>query len=278
MPILSDFHLHTRHSGDSETPMEAQVQAALAAGLSSMCFTDHYDRDYTYEQNPEIPREEYGCFELAMEPYYAEFCALQKKYAGSIRLFWGVELGLQPHLNAAYHDFLARWPQLDYVIGSTHLVNGVDPYYARFFAERGEEAAFREYFEYALACVRACDCFDSYGHLDYVVRYGPHKDRDYSYAQYRDVIDPILETLLEKGKALELNTAPASKGCRELNPCVDILKRYRALGGEMVTIGSDAHTPERIAGSFARAAQVLRDCGFSRYVTFEKRRAVFHDL
>ncbi|MDO4285613.1 MAG: histidinol-phosphatase HisJ family protein [Eubacteriales bacterium] len=278
MPVLSDYHLHSHHSGDSEAPMEAQINAALAAGLTSLCFTEHYDRDFPYDKNPEIPSGDYGMFELDMERYHEELLSLRRKYDGRIRILFGIELGLQPQLNEDYHRFLADWPQLDFVIGSTHLAGETDPYYPRFFAGRSEEEAYREYFAGALSCVRACDCFDSYGHLDYVVRYGPTMDRNYTYEKYRDLIDPLLELLIARGKALELNTSPASKGCRDLNPCKEILKKYRSLGGEMVTVGSDAHTPDKIASSFDRAAQTLLDCGFSQYVTFEKRQPVFHRL
>jgi histidinol-phosphatase (PHP family) len=290
MRILSDCHMHSSYSGDSRTPMEDQIRSAREHGLAAVCFTEHYDMDFPYAENPGFTPDEYGMFELDMQQYRSEFLS-QKRILehpasdhpenpalSSLRLFFGVELGLQPGLNERYSRFLAENSDLDFVIGSVHLSNQSDPYSPLFFKNRPEEECYREYFTYSLECLKSCDCFDSYGHLDYVVRYGPTKDRNYRYEQYRDLIDPMLELLISRGKALELNTAPFGKGCLQQNPCEDILKRYRALGGEMVTVGSDAHVPENIALAFDRAAAVLENCGFRYYTTFENRKPVMQRL
>ena len=117
-----------------------------------------------------------------------------------------------------------------------------------------------------------------YGHIDYVVRYGKTKDADYSYEKYKDILDRILETLLEKEKGIEINTGAIGYHLKDLNPCTDIIKRYKELGGEIITIGSDAHTPENIARGFDRAAEVLSACGFKYYTTFENRMPEFHRI
>ena len=114
-----------------------------------------------------------------------------------------------------------------------------------------------------------------YGHLDYVVRYGPEKDRGYCYETYSDLFDRILELLLEKGKGLELNTGGISDGMRDVHPCREVLRRYRQKGGEIITIGSDAHDPAEIAAHFHRAEEVLQECGFRYYTVFENRQPEF---
>ena len=119
------------------------------------------------------------------------------------------------------------------------------------------------------------DNFDVYGHLDYVVRYGPEKDRGYCYETYSDLFDRILELLLEKGKGLELNTGGISDGMRDVHPCREVLRRYRQKGGEIITIGSDAHDPAEIAAHFHRAEEVLQECGFRYYTVFENRQPEF---
>ncbi|MCI2049698.1 MAG: histidinol-phosphatase HisJ family protein [Lachnospiraceae bacterium] len=262
--------------------MEEQIRSAESRGLESLCFTEHYDMDFPYDRNPEISKDRYGMFELDMEAYRSDFLkqkeALAKQQSRNVPPFeirFGIELGLLPGLNVRYHSFLEENPDLDFVIGSTHLCGSTDPFYPRFYEGRTEEEAYREYFSFALSCIRSCDCFDSYGHLDYVVRYGPHKDRDYSYEKYSDLIDPMLSVLIDRGKALELNTAPFGKGCREQNPSASILRRYRQLGGEMVTVGADAHVPENVALRFDTAAEVLSACGFRYYTVFRERRPVF---
>ena len=114
-----------------------------------------------------------------------------------------------------------------------------------------------------------------YGHIDYVVRYGPDKNTYYSYADYADVIDEILKQLIHNGKGIEVNTAGFKYGLGHPNPCEDILKRYRELGGEILTLGADAHQPEHIAYDFQRLPKLLQTCGFSYYTVFKNRKAQF---
>lgn len=130
---------------------------------------------------------------------------------------------------------------------------------------------YKHYFEVTLDRIRALDCFDSFGHLDYIVRYGSTSNRHYSFQAYQDQIDPILKALIEKGKALECNTAGFRYGLNHPNPCEDILKRYHELGGELLTLGSDAHSPKAIACEFDRMQAILKDCGF-RYITVYRQR------
>ena len=90
--------------------------------------------------------------------------------------------------------------------------------------------------------------------------------------------EPTLSKLIAMEKGIEINTAALARGMREPNPCIGILKRYRALGGEIITAGSDAHEPRQIAHAFDQAAEILKECGFRYYTTFEKRIPAFHKL
>ena len=101
------------------------------------------------------------------------------------------------------------------------------------------------YFESILENISAYDGFDVYGHIDYVVRYGPNKNREYSYGRYKDILDEILKKLISMGKGIELNTGGYHYGLGEPNPCTAVIRRYRELGGEIITIGADAHTPDK---------------------------------
>ena len=97
-----------------------------------------------------------------------------------------------------------------------------------------------EYFESILENISAYDGFDVYGHIDYVVRYGPNRNREYSYGRYKDILDEILKKLISMGKGIELNTGGYHYGLGEPNPCTAVIRRYRELGGEIITIGADA--------------------------------------
>ena len=105
-----------------------------------------------------------------------------------------------------------------------------------------------------------------------MARYLPHRDQLYTYAAFADRIDPILTELISKGIALEINTAPLMKGFRYFNPLPDILARYKEMGGELITIGSDAHVPEKIAGRFEETAEILQSLGFRYYAVYSDRK------
>lgn len=269
MSILADCHLHTNHSGDSTASMEKQILAGLAKGLEYMCFTDHYDPEFPYDG---IPDAEPGSFELDHHAYREEYLSMRDKYAGKIRLFYGVELGLQARLGDYLASYAADHPEFDFIIGSNHLCGGTDPYYPCFLEHRTEKEALDLYLEETLQNLQSFSDIDSCGHLDYVTRYLPHRETIYSYAAFADRIDPILEFILDRGIALEVNTAPLMKGIRYFNPLPGILSRYREMGGELITIGSDAHTPEKVAGRFEETAQILRGLGFRYYAVYENRK------
>lgn len=264
MAIKADYHMHSSFSGDSTAPMEDMVRQALQLGLTHICLTEHYDPDYVY-----LPGEE-GMFELNTDSYLYELLRLKSKYQGQLEISFGVELGLQPHLKKLLALY-AKSYEFDFIIGSSHICNGKDPYYPVFFEGRSEEDAHREYFETVLECVKTLPYFDVYGHLDYVVRYGPTKNDGYTYQKYADIFDKILNTLIDNEKGIELNTGGFRNGLNQPNPCIEILKRYRELGGDVITVGSDAHAPKDIAADFGRACDILKECGFQYYCVFQNR-------
>jgi histidinol-phosphatase (PHP family) len=263
---LFDCHLHSSFSADSETPARMQVERAIALGLDGLCFTEHLDPDY--------PPEEELDFTIDFAAYFAEMTALQQEYVGRIRIGIGMEFGIQPHLGDALKELTDCYP-FDFVIASQHILNGHDPYYPSYFAGRSEQECYAEFLtaQYETLKKMPLSGFDTLGHMDYIVRYGPNRNRDYSYEAYADCIDPILRYLIDHGKCLEVNTGGLKYGLGEPNPCTGVLRRYRELGGEAITIGSDAHEPQHLAYDFDRASALLRALGFKWYTVFEQRRA-----
>ena len=272
--ITADCHMHSAHSGDSVAPMEEMILKGIDLGLTTMCFTEHNDFDY-----PDSEEGPGSMFLLNTDSYLYDLIKMREKYGDRIKLLYGVELGLQssPEIfrkNAVF----ARSGEFDFIIGSSHLVNGQDPYYPAFFEGKTEEEAYSSYFQSIYDNIKKFSNFDVYGHLDYVVRYGPNRDNDYSYSKYKDIFDKILNLLIENGKGIEINTGGIDKGMKDFHPCTDILKRYHELGGEIITVGSDAHKSENVAKHFDRAGQLLKECGFKYYTVFEKRVAEFIKL
>lgn len=272
MPITADYHVHSYFSGDSQTPMENMIQSAIAKGLKQICFTEHMDIAFPYR-----PSDKPDSFFVNADSYLYELLMLREKYRSQIAVLFGIELGLQPSIVRENLRF-THSHEFDFIIASSHVCHGKDPYYPDFYNSRSETEAYREYFTSILENIKVFSDFDVYGHLDYVVRYGPDKDKNYTYEAYKDVIDPILSYLIENEKGIELNTAGLTNGLKDANPCRAILKRYRKLGGEIITIGSDSHTPLTLGAHFEKAAEILKDCGFQYYCVFEKRIAEYKRL
>ena len=269
MPITADYHVHSYFSGDCDTPMEQMIQSAISKGLKRLCFTEHMDLDFPYQ-----PFDKPDMFIVNIDSYLYELLMLREKYKSQIEILFGIELGLQTSI-VKENLIFARSHEFDFIIGSSHLCNGKDPYYPAFYEGRSEEEAYREYFTSILDNIKVFHNFDVYGHLDYVVRYGPNKDNNYTYEKYKDVIDPILSYLIENEKGIELNTAGLTKGLKDANPCKDIIKRYHELGGEIITIGSDSHAPDTLGAHFNKASEILTDCGFKYYCVFANRIAEY---
>ncbi len=276
--IQADVHMHTRFSTDSEACPRDMADEAVRRGLKTICFTDHFDKD-------DLEWGEEGIFDV--DAYFAEMQELQKEYAGKLNIRIGIELGLRTYLKEYYEELTKKYP-FDFIIGSVHNVpykkdaggNLVytDPAAEKLFADRTDKEAYRLMMETTLENVKTFDCFQTLGHLDYVVRYGKTRKKEYSYAEFSDIIDEILKLLIEKEKGLEVNAAGLKYGLPFAHPHPDILKRYRKLGGEIITIGADAHKPEHIAYDFSRVEEILKACGFKYYTEFSKQKPVFKQL
>ncbi len=266
--MIADTHVHSSYSTDSEARMEATVRRAVEIGLPVLTFTDHIDWDYPVDGLT---------FDFDISRYMEEIESLQKKYAGKIELLKGVELGLQPQLKDRYEKLLRDYP-FDFAIGSQHLVNNMDPYYPETFEGKTDAEVYLDYFHDMLEDVRAFHSFDSMGHLDYVVRYGKSKAHSYSYRAYAEIIDEILKLLVKYNIAIELNTCGLRKQLGFPNPHPDILKRYRELGGTLVTVGSDSHKPYYLGYAFDTAQKILLSCGFTHYCYFKNREPKFVKL
>lgn len=266
--MLWDTHMHCHFSGDSDTAPEDMIKTSIEKGLNGICFTDHLDYDY---------QEQPGMFDLDVDSYYKEIISLQDKYKSVLPINFGIEMGLQPHVVEKNNKITKKYP-FDFVIGSSHVVHGIDPYYPNYYEGKTEDEAYLEYFESILENIATDADYDVYGHLDYVVRYGPNKNKYYSYEKYADIIDEILRQLVQHGKGIEINTAGFKYGLNHPNPTEEILHRYKELGGEIITIGADGHKPEHIAFDFDKVPDILKNAGFKYYTVFKERKPEFISL
>ena len=262
--IQADYHVHTSFSGDCNIAPRIMIERALSLGLTHLCLTDHMDYDYT---------DGNLCFEFDPKVYFEQLLPLKEEFADRIDLRIGIELGLQPYLTKKHHNLIFSYP-FDFVIGSVHLVNGKDPYYPVFFEGKKESTAYEEYFECCIQNLESYSNFDTFGHLDYIVRYGPNKNKYYSFERYQKYIDGILRRLIRYNIGLEVNTGGYKYSLGTTNPCREIVLRYRELGGTIITFGSDAHDPKYLTYEFEKAAELVRSCGFHSYYIFKNRKPV----
>ncbi len=261
--MISDLHLHSSFSGDSDTPMEDMINEGIKKGLKVMCFTEHLDPDY-----PPIGID----FSLDIPEYQKNLFYYKNKYADQIELLFGMEFGMQAHLSDTCKALADTHP-FDMIIASQHLLNGEDPYYPEVWEGKKASELISSYFQEIDHNIRLMPEFDTLGHLDYIVRYSGEERNQYTYQKYSDYIDPILRYLIESGKSLEVNTAGLKYGCGQPNPNRDILIRYRELGGELITVGSDGHVPEHLAYDFPIIPEFLKNIGLTYHFIYRERTA-----
>lgn len=273
MTIKVDTHLHTSFSTDSDTPLVNQITKAGELGLEGICVTDHMDYDFPPEEYPDSPEPEPFTFSLDDYAEAIEQCCK----TSSIWVGTGVECGLQNTKSVIQkNSLLSSDTRLDYMIGSLHLLDKKDPYAASFWTGKDTKECVRSYFESLYENIQAFSSFDSLGHMDYIVRYAP-ADFVYVPKDYMDITEAILSFLIRKDIALEINTSGLHSSKKMQNPHVDILQQYIALGGELITIGSDAHTPDNIATHFDEVSEIMKKIGLSQYCVYKQRKPIFYD-
>lgn len=262
--MRADVHMHCSFSNDSETRPEDMIESAIAKGLSVICFTDHYDKD-------NLDWGDEAIFDV--ESYFQKMAALQEEYRDRIDVRIGVELGMQPYLAEYYQKFTKEYP-FDFVIGSVHSVQGHDVA-LDFFQKHSDPEGYDIYFGEMLQDVQRIEAYDVLGHLDYIVRYSNQGSKGFGLSDYIEIIEEILKQVIAHGKGIEMNMSGLKYGLGAPHPQPEILKRYRELGGEIITVGADGHIPEHIAYDYQLADDILKSCGFKYYTEFKGRKPVF---
>ena len=266
---LADYHVHSLCSEDGTASMARMAAAAADAGLSEVCFTDHLD---ILPWGPYVPPEDFPAGKLA-----AAYDRAVEEAGGRLRVRLGLELGEMAADFALADRYMDQAPPLDFVIGSLHVMSERFGRLGFTQAARAAEhwdAVIGDYLAEELAQV-AWGRFSVIGHLTLPLRYAAEGlGLDVSFAGHMDAVAQVLRLAVEKGVGIELNT---NRGGMPL-PGPDVLKLYRELGGEIVTLGSDAHRPEHIGLGLREGRALLCACGFSYFCTYEKMQPIFHKL
>lgn len=261
---MFDYHMHSTVSYDGHsTPLE-MAQAAVSAGLKEICFTDHLD----YQQSS--PREVYA---YSAESYRAGYDGLQ---IPGLTIRHGAEIGMACWNKELVQKDISDYPY-DFVIGSIHFIDDIDIYYPEFWQGRDFIATEKIYYEETLRCVQLHDDFDVLGHLTYISKCKGHPcPRIIPLEDHKELFVEIMKTLIAKGKGLEINTSGVDR-CGDYLPGISYLKLFKDLGGEVITVGSDAHTADRV-GQYVNAGIAMAKEVFGHVCTFENRQPIFHKL
>lgn len=261
---MFDFHMHSRVSFDGRDTAWNMAQAACKAGLKEICFTDHMDYD------PLDPAHDL-CFEIS--DYNREYGDLA---VSDIVIRYGFEFGMLPDNREQFQKDLNRrdW---DFIIGSVHFVDGLDVYFPQYWENKTSYQAILRSFEETLACVQNHDDFDVLGHLTYLGKCGANPEKTpILYKDYRELIDEIFKVLVCKGKGIECNTSGLDR-CGDYLPGFAFLRRFKELGGEIVTVGSDAHHSDRVGQYCYEVCREVTDI-FGYVCTYGERKPMFHTL
>lgn len=267
--IKSDFHVHTEFSSDCSASMESQIEKAIGLGFDFICITDHCDMDSCLENK----------FLLDVGAYVNRISILKEKYKKQIKILCGLEMGLSPELREEINNYVNDY-NFDFIIGSSHVVDSIDIgcNFDAFSKGKSEKQAYRRYFESILENVKVFSNYDVYGHLDFILRYGKNKSNYFEFSDYKDVFEEILKTIIRNGKGIEINTAGLRKNLGYPHPHKEILKMYKEIGGEIITVGSDAHFVEHLGYGFEDIPEILKSVGFKYYSIFENRKPKFLSL
>lgn len=269
--FLTDLHTHSALSMDGHAPLQEMAQAAVDAGLRALCITDHCDL---------LDAEGKRSLAYDWAPVLAQYAETAPQFAGRLELRLGIELGgafaVPEHARAV---LAGAGPELDFVIGSIHTYSephgGGDFYFVHYDSPEKCYDALDDYFSSMAVLVELTDCYDVLGHIIYPLRYMADRDgQPVTLDRYRDQIAAILRTVIAQGKGIEVNTCRGTT----VEQWRDILTLYKDLGGELVTVGSDAHLPQDVGKGTAESYALLQAAGFSHVAIYRKRQPALIEI
>ena len=269
---MIDYHVHTRFSGDSAAEPADQLEAAAALGISEVCFTDHVDFDN--------PAQNFAPADLAARGRM--LAGFGGQYKG-VKIRQGAEISLAKQAVCLEKTLAYLAPhKLDFIIGSVHCVDTpdgmADVYYPEYHAGKAREAAYLAYLETILACLPEYGFISVLGHYDFVAKNAPYPDRamraDLS-PEIGRAFEEVFRTVVRMGKGIEINTA-AWRGDPHWG--LDVLRLYRAAGGEFVTFGSDAHRPSAVGNRLGEARALAAEAGIPYYAVFTEMKPAFRRI
>lgn len=269
MKHTPDFHIHSSFSPDSTMLREDAVQTAIQKGITDLCFTEHMDLGHHMESFNRVPN---------FDGMLASVRTLREQFP-EINIYRGLEAGYLPSSAAETAKVLST-QSLDYVILSTHCVDEIDCYLPEFKRNMDKATAYKRYLETlyeSVADSTLTDYYDCIGHIGYIAKCKHFAENELPYEFAPKLFDEILSLIIKKGKGIEVNTSGLNKAGHTL-PHPSIIQRYRELGGKIITVGSDAHTMNRVGEHIIIAIQIVKDCGFKEIAICRNHAPKFYSI
>jgi len=270
---MYDTHIHTNNSPDSKQSIDVVCTTAIENGMSAMSICDHAEISLFHMDN----------FHKLIASSIKDVKTVREKYGDKIKILQGIEISEFFWDESKLPGFYSL-ADYDIILGSVHRVKCIehnDSYSRVVMSDTSEENLhifLRTYFDDMIRMIKNYD-FDVLSHLTVPLRYINGKyGRGIEISRHDETIETILRMIIEKGIALEINTSGLATPIDCCFPDKEIVKRYKELGGKLATIGSDAHTPDRIGYGFDRAKQMLKNTGFDGYYYYEKRKPIKVDI
>jgi histidinol-phosphatase (PHP family) len=104
------------------------------------------------------------------------------------------------------------------------------------------------------------------------VRNGKSVWGSYDPGRYEDLIRVVLQNCIQHGIALDVNSGGFRRPTKNLMPDMQILQWYREMGGQYLTLGSDAHSPGEVGLHLEQAIKSIRESGFKFLTRYSMRR------
>ena len=252
--ILSDFHIHTEFSFDSEEKIDNICTVALERGLSAIAITNHYDHDGIDE----------GLYdEYLFEKDREDILSAKERWKGKLNVYYGIEIG-QPHTMSDKKINFIESMGYEFIIGSLHnLRNCFDFYYldCKKTSPKYDEGIYRKYLG-ELMEIAECPFIDTIGHITYPERYMKEAGKSFDYSVYSDEFASLFEKMAKNKIALEINTSGLRQGVGNTMPKVEILEDFKKCGGEFVTVGSDSHYARHVGLGVEETFEKIEKIGF----------------
>ena len=249
-----DLHMHMEASEDSDASIGAMCAAAVKQGLSAIAVTDHVEMTLFRENG----------YDKTAEASWSAAEQAAVDWRGKLKVIRGIELG-QPLYDLPTAEAVLAAHPYDFILGAQHKLGSHEDdidYYFYDYDKHDVREAMDLYFD-AVHKLVAWGKFHSLAHLTYPFRYIPIGKSPKGYGLWQDKIDCILRLLAEKGLALEINTSGLrNPNLRCTHPDLPIVRRFRELGGERITVGADAHRPEDVGAHIREGLKIAMEAGF----------------